>query len=817
MIRVESITINEFRGIRKLTINFKGKNYAICGPNGTGKSGIVDALEFGLTGSISRLSGQGTGGISVKEHAPHVDSRNDPDKAVVTVVVTIPKLGKTVTIVRSVKNPTKPTITPNDASIAAVLHRFEAHSEFVLSRRELIRYVIATAGQRAEEVQALLRLDQVEQVRQNLQKIANSCDKAVKPLGQEQNEAASNLNRALGIPQLNPQAVIVAVNARRTTLGLVPLTELTATTTLKDGLVTVSAAAQSNKVAKVQALADIKRARELLKAHVSAEANEKRTKIVSLLDPLTTHQAILRNLAYDRFLQNGLEFITTNACPLCGVSWEPEKLRVHIREKQGEFKEISKKRKEVEQLIEPLVASKREIVGLLDTLSRYGKTLTIEPKTLALGQLRAELLARCQKLQDLLPLDSTIALLREKINIPTAAMDAVDELEKCISALPEPTQQDAAREYLTVGQERLDAYRGVSRRLLKAQNEAKLTRKVFDTYVTVSTRVLDGIYKVVEKDFVSLYRAINQDDESTFEAQLTPSLGKLGFDVDFYGRGFFPPGAYHSEGHQDGMGVCLYLALMRHLLGDDFTFAVLDDVLMSVDSGHRREVCALLKSKFPDTQFILTTHDPIWLKHMKSAGLIASDAAAQFRTWHVDHGPSEWDEKDVWAEIADDLKNNDVRAAAALLRHYLEYVSGEICHRLRARVEFRGDAQFQLGDLLPNAVSRLRELYKEGKAVADSWKRPSDATAITLREKALSELSSASNVEQWQINAAVHYNQWATLHPKDFKPVAESYQKLIEHFRCGKCNGLLRIIPERGPKEALRCDCSDININLVKA
>lgn len=59
------------------------------------------------------------------------------------------------------------------------------------------------------------------------------------------------------------------------------------------------------------------------------------------------------------------------------------------------------------------------------------------------------------------------------------------------------------------------------------------------------------------------------------------------------------------------MGLCLYLALMKHTLGDRFTFAVLDDVLMSVDAGHRREVCRLLKSEFPRTQFILTTHDRV--------------------------------------------------------------------------------------------------------------------------------------------------------------------------------------------------------------
>ena len=69
------------------------------------------------------------------------------------------------------------------------------------------------------------------------------------------------------------------------------------------------------------------------------------------------------------------------------------------------------------------------------------------------------------------------------------------------------------------------------------------------------------------------------------------AAGKLDFKVDFYGIGMFPPAAYHSEGHQDGMGVCLYLALMKQILAEDFRFAVLDDVVMSVDGNHRRQFC----------------------------------------------------------------------------------------------------------------------------------------------------------------------------------------------------------------------------------
>src|SRR6266404_5615223 len=105
MIKLESLTIDEFRGIRHLTITPEAKSFVVCGPNGTGKSGIVDAIEFVLTGNISRLTGEGRGEVSVKEHGAHVDSRNNPEKASVTAVLTIPSLGKSVTIKRSVKQP----------------------------------------------------------------------------------------------------------------------------------------------------------------------------------------------------------------------------------------------------------------------------------------------------------------------------------------------------------------------------------------------------------------------------------------------------------------------------------------------------------------------------------------------------------------------------------------------------------------------------------------------------------------------------------------------------------------------------------------
>ena len=111
MIQIEEIHIEEFRGIRKLSLMLGGRSFCIYGPNGSGKSGVVDAIEFALTGDISRLSGEGTGGISVAKHGAHVDKRDDLDAAFVRLKITVLSSGKSVTITRRLKKPKEPVMT----------------------------------------------------------------------------------------------------------------------------------------------------------------------------------------------------------------------------------------------------------------------------------------------------------------------------------------------------------------------------------------------------------------------------------------------------------------------------------------------------------------------------------------------------------------------------------------------------------------------------------------------------------------------------------------------------------------------------------
>jgi DNA repair exonuclease SbcCD ATPase subunit len=140
------------------------------------------------------------------------------------------------------------------------------------------------------------------------------------------------------------------------------------------------------------------------------------------------------------------------------------------------------------------------------------------------------------------------------------------------------------------------------------------TRSVvlLDEFQKARDAILGKLFDEIKEHFVALYRYLHGPDEDTFTATLHPDGAALNFEVDFYGRGTHPPHALHSEGHQDSMGLCLYLALAERLTGGLIDLIILDDVVMSVDADHRRQLCDLLATFFPNRQFLITTHDKTW-------------------------------------------------------------------------------------------------------------------------------------------------------------------------------------------------------------
>ena len=815
MIQIESITMKEVRGLRDLTLNFGQKSFVIAGPNGSGKSGVVDAIEFCLTGEISRLSGKGTAGITLQRHGPHVERRNDPAASEVTLHLNLIGLGKSATITRNMKKPKDLKIVPDDPAITAVIEDAGSHRELVLSRREIIKYVLAEAGERSKDVQVLLRLDRISQIRSALGTAHNKVKSASEQATQDTSNAIDALKRHLDAEAITPEGILSVINVRRLALGLVALESLNGNVSLDAG---VEAGVRTSTFNKESALRDI----DALKESLDTADQFGQDEATNLLADIVTIEAdpnLLQVLQRESFIEKGLEYVDSQFCPLCDSEWANiETLRAHIEEKLAQSAAAGERRKQMLANAAELAKGARTIRALIVPVlalskgeSNNGATTLLTKWSDNLGTIADTV----GNIDGLLGLKDSLA--EGWLSIPEGLPESLISLRGALDAKPDQSATISAQTFLTRVQDRYSDYRNACQ-AEEAAKVAQVAAKVaFDTFGSVSEESLSNMYTSVQENFSKFYREINAGDEAGFKARLEQGSGKLDLSVDFYGLGMFPPGAYHSEGHQDGMGVCLYLALMRRLFGDDFSFAVLDDVVMSIDSGHRKQFCRLLRQEFPNTQFIITTHDSIWARQMRSEGLIGPGASVEFQGWSIQSGPVFEPVSQVWDRIEADLAKNDVPAAAGRLRRHLEYTSTELADLLGAQIPFRGDANYELGDLFSAVVGRQRELLALAAAAANSW-NDDDAKkkAEELKESRRKVLEGYGG-EQWILNRAIHFNEWATFSKEDFSAVVEASKALLAEFQCQKtdCDSWYYPIPKREP-EALRCRCGSLNVNLKK-
>lgn len=813
MIKLESAHIEEVRGIRKLDLDFRREKFAISGPNGSGKSGVIDAIEFGLTGRIGRLAGRGTKGLSVAEHGPHVDKTKFPDAAFVELRVFLPKINKSATITRNVSSPKKPKIEPDDDDVKAALAEIADHPEITLSRRDILRFILVEPTTRSEEIQTILKLDEIGQTRSALNTAQNRLQSAHRATTVQVQSNQNALQLHLQIPALRSDHLLEAVNKRRKVLDLSDITELTADTRLDAGL---SKTAKTPEFNKESALRDLKAINAAAKGFPDLAKTEA-TVILADLARLEADPALLAALQRRSFIEKGLDLVDGPECPLCDTMWEDElHLRDHLRTKLAKSEEAQKLQQSLLTNGTAVADKAIRLVGLLAPIQRLAEGLDETGFAQLLALWKNDLEALKIKLATV----DGITSLKDRfttgwLEIPKLFPKSLKAFSEKLDTKPDQTATLDAQTFLTTAQLRLGDYREATRANKAAEAAWTSARAAYDTYCAVLEHELNTLYDEVQQDFSTFYRAINEEDEAKFTAKLTPSEGKLDLNVNFYERGLFPPGAYHSEGHQDGMGVCLYLALMKRLFGMQFTFALLDDVVMSVDAGHRYQFCKLLKTYFSETQFIITTHDRLWAEQMKSAGLVTAKTSIAFHSWTIDTGPLVESSQEIWDEISAALGKGKVEAAAAALRHHLEYVSRHLADQLGAAPQFRADGNYELGDLLPSVLTRMKSLCGSAADAAQSWGNDVEKEAAVARKASLSTSAATSGVEQWAVNKAVHYNEWANFGKKDFEPVVTAFKQLLACFRCDTCDSWVYVTP-RGTPESLRCACNALSLNLKR-
>jgi energy-coupling factor transporter ATP-binding protein EcfA2 len=816
--RLLQLEIEDVRGVRSLAIAPEGRNFVVYGPNGSGKSAVVDAIDFLLTGRMSRLAGAGTGRITLRQHGPHIDQQ--PAAALVRARIRLPQVAEPVQVERCIAEPSNLRCA-NSASVH--LQRVidvALRGQHMLTRRDILRYVTSEPGTRAQDIQALLNVSEIENIRQSLVRARNTLKREAESTGLEVTRDQGAVNSTTGESTFDREVLLDFVNNCRSVVGGNPI-DSAAASTLKEGLEAPSTDAAGQQVSARQLQMDLNNLAELAHEDKQDEIAKADDELRRALVAVRSSPEAARTLDVLDLTLLGIGLIDeTGRCPLCETEWPPGELLGLLQERVGAAQAAKEQYDRVNSSADITLSVVHKTIssleGLIESLEKLGEKIHPQyfPSWLAgLKDLGKALEAPLQRYPD-----GRFAL--GDVSRMLAPVDVADQLEAIRAdvqdRLPKSTPEQDAWDSLTRLEENLKQLEAAESELVAAKDSFGRAQLLLDSFLEARDEILGGLYDRVKDRFVEFYRVIHGEDEKDFTATIEPQEAGLVFEVDFYGRGSHAPHALHSEGHQDSMGLCLYLALAERLTSGVIDLIMLDDVVMSVDSAHRRRVCDLLARYFPDRQFLITTHDKTWANQLRASGIVEARSMLEFYNWHVETGPLVNYEPDMWQRIETALEKEEIDIAAGLLRRGAEHFFALVCDALGAQVRYTLDHREELGDLLPGAISRYRKLLRRAKNAAQSWGNQDRFEELRAIDSVAGEVYARTGAEQWAVNAAVHYNSWANLSRGDFRPVVDAFRDLYALFICPQCGGMLYLVQTGYEPVGLRCNCGEVNWSLVQ-
>ena len=591
------LTVQNVRGLRHLQLRMDGKNVVISGPNGAGKSCVVDAIDFLFTGRISRLTGEGTKGITLSEHGPHIDHQSETAR--VTATVLLPGIPAPVQVERCIADPDRLICAESARAPLAKVTALMRKGGVILTRRDILRYVTAEAAKRADEIELLLDLKEVDSVRSGLQRARTELTRNETTAGQAIGTAQADVNVTLRLAKYSDAGLLEAVNECRQALGGAPL-DLGKSNRFKEGIspqtafenaaggvnpVLIRGTTQNIKQAVV---ADLASADEQLKKEVAElQANQDLLAQLERLE-LTEHAA--------RFVDD-----STIECPICGAQWPAGHINNHLGVKLAAARSAELTRDSIHRSAEiiatPAQGLRANVKALSDGL-RAAQAESEDQDVAVMDMWGASLDGLLVALANPVDryLDNTLVGPRVGSLFAPESLDGLlDRIEKTVEqAVTEPTPEQTAWDKLTRLEE---SARALESRISEKETvnlRAKRSNVLLAEFDKARDFILGSLYSRIADRFVEYYGMLHDHESDHFAASLQPQRSSLTFEVDFLGRGNHPPHALHSEGHQDSMGVCLFLALNEELAQGTPSLIVLDDVVMSVDSGHKKEICNLI-------------------------------------------------------------------------------------------------------------------------------------------------------------------------------------------------------------------------------
>jgi energy-coupling factor transporter ATP-binding protein EcfA2 len=675
--RVSSIDLSWFRGAgESITLNTNLKSVVVYGANGSGKSSFADALEYiVMKGKIGHLKHEYSGSKQEKG----VINTHRPDGWNSTIVLSLD--GKMKLAVKIAQDGT-PTFSSTPSDFVDFVQSWQLE-RLLLRQDEVANFITDTKGHKYSVLLPLLGLDNLETAADNVSKLKKHINDLSEVLSKkiELQQKKKNVER-----YLSGVADDVAYSALRAIA-----TKYDIDTDRISGHDQLLNSVQTSVKARIDSMTpEIVRHTLLKKIHeqnlqnMLSDAIEKRNIIRDKIDELlnTRIQILQSAQKYNDNLKEDAEDIQ---CPACGISIAKAEFETHVKSELAKLQELCSARDSAGQALQNLRNS------ITQTLTDFNdenlqQWLKEEPQT--------ELKTSIEKLSNLNKRAWHDKFTIEDQGILSQAVQLISEAAKIAVARIPPSSNQLIQDMNEV-----EAIKTIPE-IRKLEADISLAGDIVRSLDSMESAIRKNIRAKTEQVIASISKDVQflwtklhpQQPIENIRLYLPPDVDKsLDIALKFHGVEQPSPRLTLSEGHRNSLGLCIFLALAR-LEKNRQTPIFLDDIVSSLDRGHRGNVTDLLLNHMKERQILLFTHDREWFQELRV--LLPGDSWKMMvlKPWDTPSIGMQWSASENTFDDARNLMKQSCESAGNCVRGIMDTQLAIAAEKLRLNMPYaRGD------------------------------------------------------------------------------------------------------------------------------
>ncbi|MBZ0215202.1 MAG: hypothetical protein K8F25_01495, partial [Fimbriimonadaceae bacterium] len=667
----------------------------------------------------------------------------------------------------------------------------------ILRHADIIRFLDETKGNKRTAIAQIIGYEEITQFRSVIQQTRNALQKEGDYTGAKQLSESLQGEMIKSVGQVVPDRTNFVAIAAKIVAPLGVKTAISDETSYNNALTELRGVGNSaEKIKIVEQLTQLQKACDALVGDIEG-LNSNAAAFSETYNALVQARDSVDKLRLSDFLDKGKAVISDssygdNACPFCLSPYDLVKLQTEVATRLSKMVELQGKLDGAKALKDCLLDTVRSVgttvKGLGDSfkdVKEFGTLLASAAN--ALKQLRdyyKTIDAAFGALAIFVPADefqSAMSALRvqceagsKQANEAASRLNLTEHEKQVSDALGKLQMLDHLVNEYVKAQHKIDAY----------EAQILTLSSVFERFIPVQNAAIQAVLDRISEDVGAFYSKLHPK-ESVDKVRLA-MVGEEGveFEYHFHGKLTQPPQKYLSESHLNSLGIALFLANAR-IFNKQARFLVLDDIVTSFDTSHRRRLLRLLRDEFAEWQIIILTHESIWFelikKEMPQDGWLFHELRSDPENGILlDESPATLKAIIEKKKGKEDVSND--------LRKLLESVLKDICYALEVKVAFRFNDDNERR-MIEELMGRLRATLNE--------KSPDLA-----KDKIFSDLGGSALIA----NLDSHDNP-VRIAGSDVDVLLEDIEKLISLFVCATCNRPIQAGDKVPGSKEISCKC----------